>query len=204
MLHQIELLNRDLGELVENAKRSLVIIRSGDRGIGAGSVWHPSGLIITNAHVAAQGNLEVSLPCGTALPARILATDQEQDIAALSVEAQDLPAIELGDSGNLAAGQWVMALGHPMGVHGAISRGVVIGVGMDLPESPGKGKEWIAASLRLRPGHSGGPLLDAQGRLVGINTIMAGPDVGLAIPVHVVKKFLKESLGSGGQAPRLL
>ena len=196
MLHRIQLLNLDLGELVENAKRSLVVVRSGGRGVGAGSIWHPSGLIITNAHVTTQGNLKVSLPCGTALPARVLARDKERDIAVLGVDAQDLPTIELGDSRDLAAGQWVMALGHPMGVQGAVSRGVIIGAGPDLPEAPGKGREWIAASLRLRPGHSGGPLVDSQGRLVGINTMMAGPDVGLAIPVHVVKKFLKESLGS--------
>ena len=200
MLQQIDLLNSDLGELVENVKRSLVVIRSGGRGIGAGSIWHASGLIITNAHVASQGNLEVSLPCGTDLPARVLAMDKEQDIAVLDVDAQDLPAVELGDSRNLAAGQWVMALGHPLGVQGAVSRGVVIGIGPgagpDLPEAPGEGREWIAASLSLRPGHSGGPLVDAQGRLVGINTVMAGPQVGLAIPVHVVKKFLKEHLGA--------
>lgn len=196
MLDQIQLLNLDLGELVENAQRSLVVIRSGGRGVGAGSIWHPSGLIITNAHVTAQGNLMVSLSCGTVLPARVLASDNEQDIAVLNVDAQDLPTIELGDSRDLAAGQWVMALGHPLGVHGAVSRGVVIEAGADLPEAPGNGREWIAASLSLRPGHSGGPLLDARGRLVGINTIMAGPQVGLAVPVHVVKKFLKESLGS--------
>ena len=115
--------------------------------------------------------------------------------------SQDLPVIELGDSRHLAAGEWVTALGHPYGVHGAVSSGVVIEVGPDLPESPGKGREWIAASLKLRPGHSGGPLLDAQGCLVGINTIMAGSNVGLAVPVHVVKKFLKDNLGSNAQSP---
>jgi S1-C subfamily serine protease len=58
------------------------------------------------------------------------------------------------------------------------------------------GREWIAVSLHLRPGHSGGPLVDVQGRLVGINTMMAGPEVGLAVPVHVVKTFLRRALGS--------
>ena len=201
MLNQIQSLNLDLGDLVENAKRSLVVIHSGGRGVGAGSMWHPSGLIVTNAHVAVQGNLKVSLPCRTDLPARVLAMDEEQDIAILDVDAEDLPTIELGDSRNLAAGQWVMALGHPMGVQGAVSRGVVIGVGPDLPEAPGKGRDWIVASLRLRPGHSGGPLVDARGRLVGINTIMAGANVGLAVPVHAAKKFLKESLGSARMPP---
>lgn len=208
MLQQVGLLNQDLGQLVEQAKRSLVVIRSGSRGVGAGSVWDPSGLIVTNAHVTGRGNLMVSLPSGKDVPAQLLAQDKENDIAVLQVDAQGLQAIELGDSRGLAAGQWVMALGHPLGVHGAVSRGVVIGVGSDLPEAPDstlsgftstgsasseKGREWVAASLSLRPGHSGGPLVDAQGRLVGINTMMAGPDVGLAVPVHVAKKFLGEA-----------
>lgn len=154
MLHRIQSLNRDLGELVENAKRSLVVIRSGGRGIAGGSIWHSGGLIITNAHVTSQGNLNVSLPDENELRARVIASDKEQDIAVLEVDAQELPVIELGDSRELIAGQWVMALGHPLGVHGAVSSGVVIEVGPDLPEAPGNGREWISASLRLRPGHS--------------------------------------------------
>ena len=159
MLDQIESLNMELGELVENAKRSLVVIRSGGRGIGAGSIWHSDGLIVTNAHVTAQGNLEVSLPGGNVHPAKVLASDTDKDIAVLEIDFQDLetpplPTIELGDSKDLAAGQWVMALGHPLGVHGAVSSGVVIEVGPDLPEAPGNGREWISASLRLRPGYS--------------------------------------------------
>ena len=209
MLDQIESLNMELGELVENAKRSLVVIRSGGRGIGAGSIWHSDGLIVTNAHVTAQGNFEVSLPGGNVHPAKVLASDTDKDIAVLEIDFQDLetpplPTIELGDSKDLAAGQWVMALGHPLGVHGAVSMGVIIAVGPDLPEAPQGGREWVAASLSLRPGHSGGPLLDSQGRLVGINTIMVGPNVGLAVPVHVVKKFLKDRLGTGKPEQEIL
>ena len=209
MLDQIESLNMELGELVENAKRSLVVIRSGGRGIGAGSIWHSDGLIVTNAHVTAQGNLEVSLPGGNVHPAKVLASDTDKDIAVLEIDFQDLetpplPTIELGDSKDLAAGQWVMALGHPLGVHGAVSMGVIIEVGPALPEAPQGGREWVAASLSLRPGHSGGPLLDSQGRLVGINTIMVGPNVGLAVPVHVVKKFLKDRLGTGKPEQEIL
>ena len=87
-------------------------------------------------------------------------------------------------------------MGHPWGVAGAATGGVVIGVGTDLPEMPLTDREWIAVSLRLRPGHSGGPLVDAEGRLVGINTMMVGPEVGMAVPVHVIKDFLKLELGS--------
>jgi len=71
----------------------------------------------------------------------------------------------------------------------------VIGCGSELPEMPHAGREWVAVSAHLRPGHSGGPLLDARGRLVGINTMMAGPEVGLAVPVHVLKAFLRQAAG---------
>ena len=89
-----------------------------------------------------------------------------------------------------------MAVGHPWGVVGAATAGVVIGVGQHWPEGTGSEREWIGVNLNLRPGNSGGPLIDSQGRLVGINTVMTGPEVGLAVPVHVVKAFLVEALGS--------
>jgi serine protease Do len=141
----------------------------------------------------------VVLPDGRRLPARILAQDWELDLAALAVEAQDLPTIEVGDSRELRPGSWVVAFGHPWGVESAATAGVVIGQGQMLPERPEFGRSWIAASLHYRPGHSGGPLVDAGGRLVGINTVMAGPDVGLAVPVQEVKGFLKRRIG--GMAP---
>jgi serine protease Do len=93
-------------------------------------------------------------------------------VAILQVEkpAEDnlaLSPIQIGDSKGLRAGQWVMAMGHRWGVPGVAAAGIVIGAGPDLPESPGTGKEWIAVDLALRPGHSGGPLVDHQGQLVG-------------------------------------
>jgi serine protease Do len=94
-----------------------------------------------------------------------------------------------------------MALGHPWGVPGAATAGVVIGTGEDMPEMPLTGRDWIAVGLHLRPGHSGGPLVDSQGRLVGINTMMIGPEVGMAVPVHVVKAFLRRELGTPRQNP---
>jgi S1-C subfamily serine protease len=77
---------------------------------------------------------------------------------------------------------------------GAVTGGVVIGMGGQLPELPQTGRDWLAVNLHMRPGHSGGPLVDVRGRLVGVNTMITGPDVGFAVPVHVVKAFLKEAL----------
>jgi serine protease Do len=167
--------------------------RFGPAGNGSGIIWSADGLIITNAHVVRRRSLKVTLPEGRELPARVLAHDPERDIAALRVEAQGLPAIEVGDSAALRPGEWVFAVGHPFGVTGAATAGVVIGSGPDLPEQH-RGREWIAVNLRLRPGNSGGPLVDAHGRLVGVNTIMTGPEAGGAVPVHVVQQFLREKI----------
>lgn len=200
MANVIERLNHDLDGVIAGVWRSLVQIRNGV-GAGAGTVWHPGGLIVTNAHVLGahrlgSHRLSVVLSDGRALPARVLAADRAHDVAALAVEAAGLPTIALGDSRRLAPGQWVIAVGHPWGVTGAATAGVVTGTGVALPEAPGPGRQWVATDLHLRPGHSGGPLVDAEGRLVGINTIMAGPSVGLAVPVHVIVAFLRQALGS--------
>src|SRR5512142_104701 len=182
MSNIIEQLNAELAGAVENAKRALVEIRNGHGGAGAGTIWQRDGLIITNAHVLGRRGLQIKLPDGRSLPAQLLAYDTQRDIAALKVEANDLPTIELGDSRLLKPGEWVMAIGHPYGITGAVTGGVVIGEGAQLPEMQ-PGREWVAVSLHMRPGHSGGPLVDINGRLIGVNTMITGPDVGMAVPV---------------------
>jgi serine protease Do len=204
LLRQIDL---DLSAAVDMARRSLVEISNGHRGQGAGTIWHADGLIVTNAHVVHGKSPKVTLPDGRTLPAKVLAHDSSLDVAALKVDASDLPTVTLGESSKLRAGEWVLALGHPWGVEGAATAGIVIGVGSDWPELPRPNRggpapaspspsdgEWLVASLHLRPGHSGGPMVDAHGRLVGINTMMAGPGVGVGVPVHVVKRFLQQTL----------
>ena len=187
-------LNAELAEIVAKARRSLVQIHNGRRGSGAGSIWHPDGLIVTNAHVVAgRARVEVTLSDRRQLPARLIAHDEMRDLAALTIDAHDLPTVEPGNAKQLQPGQWVMALGHPWGVPGAVTGGVVIGVGSQLPEMPPLRHDWIVVNLHMRPGHSGGPLIDGSGRLVGVNTMITGPDVGFAVPVHVIKAFLKEA-----------
>ncbi|UCC65457.1 MAG: trypsin-like peptidase domain-containing protein [Anaerolineae bacterium] len=195
MAEVLQQLNLDMSSVVEDVRRSLVQISNGWRGAGAGTIWHSDGLILTNAHVVGRRSLQVTLPDAQKLPARLLAHDRRLDLAALNVDATALPTIELGNSKRLQPGQWVLALGHPWGVPGAATAGVVIGVGPS-PEMPLPQRELIQVSLHLRPGYSGGPLVDVKGRLLGINTMMAGPDVGLAVPVHEVKAFLRRALGS--------
>ena len=189
----LQQLNTEMASVVENVGRGLVQIRSSGGGSGAGTIWHPDGLILTNAHGVRRGPLQITLPDGHTLPARLLAHDRDRDLAALAVDASGLPAMDLGESKLLRPGQLVLALGHPWGIVGALTAGVVIGMGSEGQVPPG---DWIIANLHLRPGYSGGPLIDIHGHLVGINAMMTGPDVGIAVPVHVAKAFLRQTLGS--------
>jgi S1-C subfamily serine protease len=190
----LQQLNDEISALITKVGRSLVMVGNNRNGAGAGTVLHADGLILTNAHVVHQGSIEVTLPDKRKLSARMLAYDPELDLAALSVDAHDLATIELGDSKTLQPGQLVFALGHPWGIANAVTAGSVINVGLP-PEIPHRAREFIQAGLHLRPGHSGGPLVDAQGRLVGVNTMITGPEVGLAVPVQEVKHFLRDHLG---------
>lgn len=193
MSELLQQLNMDMSRVVDRVRCSLVLIQNGRRGSGAGTVWHSDGLILTNAHVVGSHAVRVTLSDDRTLPARLLAHSRSLDLAALAVDAEGLPPIELGNSKNLRPGQWVFAVGHPWGIQGAVTAGVVINTGIP-PELQASGRALIQVDLPLRPGYSGGPLVDAQGRLVGINTMMAGPEVGLAVPVQEVKAFLRQAL----------
>lgn len=196
-----EQLNAALAGVLDGVCSSVVQVRDESRGAGAGTIWHSDGLIVTNAHVVANGPLKVALYDGRVLDAKLLARDEAHDLAALSVDAHDLPTIQLGSARTLHPGQWVMALGHPWGVANATTVGVLIGVGRHLPEMPTANGDWVVADLHLRPGNSGGPLVDANGRMIGVNTLITGPGVGVAVSVDVVKEFLKHALGTAESEP---
>jgi len=187
-------LQGDLASVAASAQASMVQVRTRWDGAATGTVADADGLIVTNAHVARHPHLEVVLRDGRRLKAQVEAFDPRLDLAALRIEAHGLAAIPFGSSRGLRAGELVLAVGHPWGVEGGATLGVVIGVGADLPENPQPWRELVAVSLHLRPGHSGGPLVDMYGRLVGISTIMAGPEVGLAVPVDAVRQFLNGRL----------
>lgn len=181
----------------ERVLPAVVQIRNGRHGAGTGTIWHRDGLLVTNAHVVmsrrvSQSSLTVQLADGREFTPRLVGVDAERDLAVLRIDAHDLPTIELGSSQQLQPGQMVFAFGFPWGVAGGATSGVVIGVGAHLGDLVSTQNEWVAASLHLRPGHSGGPMVDAAGRLIGINTLMNGPDVGVAVPVDVAKRFVKE------------
>lgn len=192
----VDKLNADMAGVANAVGRSLVQVRDRRAGVGSGVIVHSDGLIITNAHVVGKGPLDIILPDGSNARARLLALDEERDLAALAVDATGLTPVRLGDSRRLRTGDWVLALGHPLGVTGAAAAGIIIGTESERTESPAIPREWIAVGMALRPGNSGGPLVDVDGRMVGVNTMMTGPGVGMAVPVHVVKEFLRRELGT--------
>ncbi|MCB0035394.1 MAG: trypsin-like peptidase domain-containing protein [Anaerolineales bacterium] len=194
MSELLRTLNNELAAMTGTVHRSLVQINNGRRGgSGAGTIWQADGLILTNAHVVRQQTPEVTLPDGRTITADIIAYDEQRDLATLSVAAHGLPTLPLGDSSTLRAGDWVMAIGHPWGILGAASAGFVIDVGWPLGWSSYRG-ELVQTSLTLRPGHSGGPMVNGDGQLIGINTMISGPKVGLAVPINVAKQFMAEHI----------
>ncbi len=188
-------LGTEISTLAEGVRAGMVRITNGPRGSGAGCLLHSDGLVLTNAHVARSRRLTISLEDGRSFPAHFLGSNRSSDLAALSIDATDLPSIELGDSTRLRPGELVFSLGFPWGVDGGLTYGIVIGQGPWPIEAPGSKTELLAASLHLRPGHSGGPMLNARGQLVGLNTIMQGADVGVAVPIDRAKRFLRETIG---------
>lgn len=190
----IQSLNAERTAVIQQVQQSVVQLTDGRRGIGAGTIWQADGLVLTNAHVVQGRTVQVTLADGRTTTAKLLASDKQADLAALQLPLTDLPTIAFGDSRRLRPGQLVTAVGHPWGVVGAASAGMVIDVGVPL-EWNGSQREMVQVGIQLRPGHSGGPMVDENGRLIGINTLISGPLVGMAIPIHVALDFVQNSVG---------
>src|SRR4029077_6140245 len=183
------------GEIAEQLRRSTVLVHAGSRGNGSGVIWTSDGIIVTNAHVARGSALRVQLWDGRELSAEIMKRDPRHDLALLHVNTEDLPAASPADSSQVRSGELAIAIGNPMGFVGALTTGVIHAVG----PLPGLGAQsWVQANVRLAPGNSGGPLADAHGRIIGINTMVAGR-LALAVPSNVVRQF-----STGGASDRWL
>jgi serine protease Do len=177
-----------LAGVAELLRRATVQVQVGVRGEGSGVLWRADGLVLTNAHVAPADGARIRLSDGRVLQARLVARDPEYDLAALLLPRGDYPVAEAGDVAALRPGELILAFGHPLGVPNALSLGVVHRVLRDDAGAP----RWIQADLRLAPGNSGGPLADVSGRVLGLNTLVAG-GLGYAVPVPVIARFLAQA-----------
>lgn len=181
------------GEIAEQLRRSTVVVHSGGRGSGSGVIWSSDGLLVTNAHVVRSRRPAVQLWDGREFEASVESRDPWRDLAQLRIDARSLPAASVADSSELRPGELAIAIGNPMGFVGALATGVIHGVGPLRGLGP---HSWVQAEVRLAPGNSGGPLADARGRVVGINTMVAGR-LALAIPSNAVRDFLSASPSDG-------
>lgn len=161
---------------------------AGDRraGEGSGVLWDTRGLVVTNAHCVRHQRMAIRTADGRSFDGDVVAHDPRLDLAVLHAPALRARAPELGDVESLRPGELLLALGHPLGVPGALALGVLHAVARDRRSGHVR---WICADVRLAPGNSGGPLADATGRVVGINTMIVG-GLGLAIPAPVVQRFV--------------
>jgi serine protease Do len=173
------------GEVTERLRRSTVQVRSSKASSGSGVIWNSSGQVVTNAHVLREEPANVELWSGRQVAAHVVKSDPRRDLAMLQIEAQDLPAAAHGDSETLRPGELVIAVGNPLGFTGAVSTGVIHSV----RRFEGSEQPWIVSDVRLAPGNSGGPLANARGEVIGINTMIAG-GLACAITSKAVKKFL--------------
>ena len=179
----------DFGEVAERLRRSTVQVHAGrERGSGSGVIWNQDGLIVTNAHVARTDRARVELWDGRAFNAEVTARNARRDLVSLRIPARALPAATPGDSSALRPGELVVAVGNPLGFIGALTTGVVHALG----PLNGLGRQvWVQAAVRLAPGNSGGPLADAQGRVIGLNTMIAAGGLALAVPSNAVADFVR-------------
>ena len=186
--------------MVGRAHQSVVQVRARGRGVGAGVLWDEKGLVLTNYHVVAGRRrgvkIAVVLSDGQELDAGVVKSSSDLDLALLRVEGGpgDLPALPVGDSDALRVGELVYAIGHPWGRLGAVTAGVVSGLG--VAGGAGGRARYVQSDVSLAPGNSGGPLLNARGEVVGINAMIFGR-LALSIPSNAANAWL-----AGARQPR--
>ena len=189
MLGSARAATSNLNALAESLQQAVVEVRSGETAAGTGIIWGGAGLVVTNAHCIRRGASVQVIAGGKWREAHALAYHPHHDLALLAAPSVTGPLLELRDPESLRAGELVFAHGHPLGIKDALAMGVLHAVTRDRSGSA----RWIVADVRLAPGNSGGPLVDAEGRLVGINSMVVN-GLGVAVPASLVQRFVDRSL----------
>jgi S1-C subfamily serine protease len=182
--------------------------RGGASGGGSAVAITPDGYLLSSAHVVdgTDGRGRASFPDGRSFRVELVGADPLSDLAVLRADAGDLVAAELGDADRLRVGQLVVAIGSPLGFHGSVTAGVVSALGRALPTGSGSAvrlvENVIQTDAALNPGNSGGALADGLGRVVGVNTAVAGIGLGLAVPINDATRRIVAALISEGRVRR--
>ena len=181
----------ELTALFTTVQPSIVQVHTEGRGAGTGIVWNADGHIITNNHVVAKDNarVQVFLADGRTLDAKVLHRNPRLDLALLKVISENLKPLRAGDSSKLRVGEWVFAIGHPWGQRWVVTAGIV-STQRTAKIADDVTTQYIQSDVLLAPGNSGGPLLDTDGNVVGINAMIFGGDLAVAIPSNVVTIWL--------------
>jgi S1-C subfamily serine protease len=171
--------------------------------LGSGVVFTGDGFLLTNAHVvgtSTNGTAEFS--DGTSAPFRVVGADPLSDLAVLRADGPTPEPAELGEADQLIVGQLVVAVGNPLGLAGSVTAGVVSALGRSLPARGRVIEDVIQTDAALNPGNSGGALADAEARVVGINTAVAGVGLGMAVPVNDTTRRIISALMRDGRVRR--
>ena len=172
-------LDAALATLTDRLRRATVAVRDGSRGGGSGVIWRSDGTIVTNAHVVRGTRATVEFADGRREPATLAARDASRDLAILRTLPAGLETVSVRTAPSVRTGELVFAVGNPLGLRGAVTAGIVQRCNA----------RWVVADVRLAPGNSGGPLADAAGDIVGINSMVAGA-LAFAVPSSAVDALL--------------
>ncbi|MEA5507290.1 HhoA/HhoB/HtrA family serine endopeptidase [Halotia wernerae UHCC 0503] len=172
------------------------------RGIGSGFITSAEGLILTNAHVIADtDNVTVVLKDGRRFQGNVVGVDSVTDVAVIKIQAAKLPTVKIGNSDNLLAGQWAIAIGNPLGLDNTVTQGIISATQRSIADLgvPTERVNFIQTDAAINPGNSGGPLLNAQGEVIGMNTaiIQGAQGLGFAIPINTAQRIAAQLIAKG-------
>jgi serine protease Do len=201
-------LQSDLVAVAQKVGPAVVLIRTETArgsGLGSGVIYDSSGLILTNAHVVANARtVNVALPDGRRFDGKVLGRDTGFDLAVIKIDGDGLPSAPLGDSKGLQVGQVVVAIGNPLGLDNTFTNGVVSAINRAVSEGPGSyAQPMIQTNAAINPGNSGGPLVDLDGRVIGINTLVASlqgvpaQGLGFAVPIVTAARIAPQLASQG-------
>ena len=177
--------------------------RQVERGTGSGFIISADGRILTNAHVVdGADTVSVILKDGRKYQGKVLGKDPVTDVAVVKIEANNLPAVALGNSERLKPGEWAIAIGNPLGLDNTVTTGIISATGRSssaITGDPDKRVSFIQTDAAINPGNSGGPLLNARGEVIGMNTaiLQGAQGLGFAIPINTAQRISQQLIAKG-------